>query len=321
MPPAVAPVVMLLLVLALAGLMQQAQAGRENSACGDTLAFQVLLDRRGFSPGEIDGSSGPNLTRALRAFQQDAGLRGDGTPNCETWSRLSEGAGSEVLTEYTLTEEDVKGPFLEEKLPGELAAQATLAALSYENAREAIAERFHASPQLIAKLNPNATFEAGHTIRVPAVTPFDATRKPAADTSAQDVSIKVSKSGDWLEARRADGSLVFFAPVASGSEHDPLPIGTWKVTGTSWMPPFHYNPELFWDAEATDTKALIKPGPNNPVGVVWVDINVPHYGLHGTPSPNLVGHAQSHGCVRLTNWDAARLASLVKPGTRVEFVE
>jgi len=120
---------------------------------------------------------------------------------------------------------------------------------------------------------------------------------------------------------RADGSTLFQAPVSSGSDHDPLPIGTWKVTGTSWMPPFHYSPKLFWDAEPGDEKALLKPGPNNPVGVVWVDINVPHYGMHGTPSPNLVGHAQSHGCVRLTNWDAARLASLVRPGTRVVFTE
>ena len=135
------------------------------------------------------------------------------------------------------------------------------------------------------------------------------------------MTIEVSRSGSTLRAIRADGSMALFAPVSSGSEHDPLPIGTWKVTGTSWMPPFHYNPDLFWDADAADEKAVIKPGPNNPVGVVWVDINVPHYGMHGTPTPNLVGHAQSHGCVRLTNWDAARLASLVKPGTRVVFSE
>ena len=115
--------------------------------------------------------------------------------------------------------------------------------------------------------------------------------------------------------------MALFAPVSSGSEHDPLPIGTWKVTGTAWKPPFHYNPDLFWDADPAMKRRLIKPGPNNPVGVVWVDINVPHYGMHGTPTPNLVGHAQSHGCVRLTNWDAARLASLVRPGTRVVFSE
>ena len=109
------------------------------------------------------------------------------------------------------------------------------------------------------------------------------------------------------------------APVTSGSSHDPLPLGNWKVRSVSWMPEFHYNPELFWDAKATDTKATIKPGPNNPVGVVWIDINVEHYGLHGTPEPSRIGYTQSHGCVRLTNWDAARVAAFVGANTPVIF--
>ncbi len=110
-----------------------------------------------------------------------------------------------------------------------------------------------------------------------------------------------------------------FAPVTSGSEHDPLPIGQWKVLSVNWMPPFSYNPDLFWDADPSHTKARIKPGPNNPVGAVWIDIDKEHYGIHGTPEPSKVGHTQSHGCVRLTNWDAARLAALVAPGTPVIF--
>jgi len=112
---------------------------------------------------------------------------------------------------------------------------------------------------------------------------------------------------------------VFYAPVTTGSEHDPLPVGDWKVLGTQWHPVFHYNPSLFWDAKAKDTRADIKPGPNNPVGVVWVALSKEHYGLHGTPEPGNVGHTESHGCVRLTNWDAARVAALVKPGTPVLF--
>ena len=112
---------------------------------------------------------------------------------------------------------------------------------------------------------------------------------------------------------------MFFAPVTTGSEHDPLPPGDWKVTGVDWHPVFHYNPDLFWDAKSTDEKATIKAGPNNPVGVVWIALNLEHYGLHGTPEPGNIGHTESHGCVRLTNWDAARVAALVKPGTPVMF--
>ena len=206
-------------------------------------------------------------------------------------------------------------------MPPDLAKQAQLPALSYESVNEAIAERFHASPRLLAHLNRGVDVEEGARLKVPAVTPFDSKVKPVPDAAAAEMSVEVSRSGSTLRVLRADGTLAMFAPVSSGSEHDPLPLGTWKVIGTAWMPPFHYNPDLFWDSEPHDSKAVLKPGPNNPVGVIWIDISVPHYGMHGTPSPNLVGHAQSHGCVRLTNWDAAHLASLVKPGTRVVFSE
>jgi lipoprotein-anchoring transpeptidase ErfK/SrfK len=289
--------------------------------CTDPLSYQVLLDRAGFSPGEIDGTVGPNLKRALAAYQQTADLPATGEFDCATWAALSHGSGTDVLTDYEITDADVAGPFLDHPLPDDLAKQAELPALAYESVVEALAERFHMSPRLLTRLNRNQRFEPGQSIRVAAVTPFDPSRKPLADSSAADISIEVSRSQSTLKAVRSDGSIALFAPVSSGSEHDPLPIGTWKVNGTSWMPPFHYNPDLFWDADAGHSKATIKPGPNNPVGVVWIDINVPHYGLHGTPGPNLVGHAQSHGCVRLTNWDAARLAALVKPGTRVVFTE
>jgi lipoprotein-anchoring transpeptidase ErfK/SrfK len=194
-----------------------------------------------------------------------------------------------------------------------------LPALSYRTPLERLAERFHASPTLLQQMNPQTRFAAGETITVPAVTPFDADVKPAPDPAAGDVTIQVTKGESSLRATRADGTVVFYAPVSSGSEHDPLPVGDWKVTGVSWHPAFHYNPDLFWDAKATSKKATIKPGPNNPVGVAWVDLSVPHYGLHGTPEPSRIGYTESHGCVRLTNWDAARLVSLVKPGTPVLF--
>jgi len=122
-----------------------------------------------------------------------------------------------------------------------------------------------------------------------------------------------------LQLRDSAGRIRFFAPVTSGSEHDPLPAGEWKVTSIDRNPVFHYSPDLFWDADPTHSKATLKPGPNNPVGVVWLGINVEHYGLHGTPEPASIGRTASHGCVRLTNWDAARLASQIAVGTPVIF--
>jgi lipoprotein-anchoring transpeptidase ErfK/SrfK len=182
-----------------------------------------------------------------------------------------------------------------------------------------IAERFHAAPALLRQLNTNIEFTAGNTISVPGVAAFLADTKPATDPLAGETKIEVTKEESALRATRADGSLIFYAPVTTGSEHDPLPIGDWKVLGVQWHPVFHYNPNLFWDAKPKDTRADIKPGPNNPVGVVWVSLSKEHYGLHGTPEPGNIGHTESHGCVRLTNWDAARVASLVKPGTPVQF--
>ena len=149
--------------------------------------------------------------------------------------------------------------------------------------------------------------------------PFDVDAEPPKKPVTPDVTIQVTRDDSALRVFAPDGSVVFFAPVTTGSEHDPLPIGDYKVRGVSWQPTFHYNPSLFWDAKATDEKAALKPGPNNPVGVVWIALNLEHYGLHGTPEPGHIGHTESHGCVRLTNWDAARVASLVKPGTPVYF--
>jgi len=133
--------------------------------------------------------------------------------------------------------------------------------------------------------------------------------------------MQVSKQSSALTVTDGAGTVLMYAPVTSGSQHDPLPLGQWTVTGVSRNPTFHYNPDLFWDAEPSHAKATIPPGPNGPVGVVWIDISKPHYGIHGTPEPGSVGHTTSHGCVRLTNWDALRLAAMVGKGTKVEFVE
>jgi lipoprotein-anchoring transpeptidase ErfK/SrfK len=269
----------------------------------------VRLDRAAFSPGEIDGSAGPNLTRATEAYRRAHRVGGSGVQ--AVLEALKKDDPAEPLVDYTITAEDTAGPFLD-KIPTEPADQAALPALSYTSVVELIGERTHASPALLKKLNPGATFAAGETIRVPNVAhaPID---RAAVDR------IVVSRRGSGLTVYAKDGRALFFAPVTSGSEHDPLPIGHWTVKGVSHNPPFHYNPALFWDAEPGDTKTTIPPGPNGPVGTVWIDLSKPHYGIHGTAEPGQVGHAASHGCVRLTNWDAEIVAALVRTGTLVVF--
>jgi len=306
---------------------QQSREGGAAPSCGDPVAFQILLDKQSFSPGVIDGHLGANAMRALSAFQASRNLTVTGIADCATWEALG-GPGEPVLVDYTISVKDAEGPFARE-IPSDLMEQASLPALAYRSLEERLAEQFHAAPALLARLNPAVRLAEGATIKVPAVTPFDASAKPEvknqnapaeqAEDVWSDVRVEVSAQESALRVLRADGTLAMFAPVTSGSEHDPLPVGDWQVTSVTWMPKFHYNPALFWDAEPSHSKATLPPGPNSPVGVVWIDINVEHYGLHGTPEPSRVGHAQSHGCVRLTNWDAARLATLVRSGTPVIF--
>jgi lipoprotein-anchoring transpeptidase ErfK/SrfK len=286
--------------------------------CGDLVGFQVLLDRQGFSPGQIDGMRGANLSHALAAMLSARGLPPSSPPNCATWRALAGEDSAPALTIYSITSDDLKGPF-ETRIPADLEQQAKLATLGYQSAEEELAERFHASPALLRRLNPGMKILAGVKIRVPAVTPFDPETRPTFDPAAAGVTVLVSTEDSALRVVRGDGSILFYAPVTTGSAHDPLPIGNYKVTGVRWRPAFRYNPALFWDASEGDEKARIKPGPNNPVGVVWISLNLENYGLHGTPAPERIGHSESHGCVRLTNWDAARLEALVTPGTPVEF--
>ncbi len=284
--------------------------------------IQILLARASFSPGAIDGKGGSNTKRAVEAFQAAHALPVTGAVDPVTWQNLVAASGQQTLALYTVAPADVAGPFVP-AIPHDMEQQAKLPGLFYTSPLELLAEKFHCTPELLTALNPGANFAAaGQVLRVPNVAPFTPWTKdqPLPDRSAipPDVRIVVSKSRSSLTVERGD-DVIYFAPVTSGSEHDPLPLGQWKVVGISRAPVFHYNPKLFWDAKATDRKTTVPAGPNNPVGVVWIDLSKEHYGIHGTPEPKMIGKTTSHGCVRLTNWDVQAVASLVKPGTAVLF--
>lgn len=283
-----------------------------------TLQLQVLLDRAGYSPGQIDGRPGANTDRAIDAFTREHALDA-GAGDDALLEALGAGR-TPILATYTITNEDAAGPFVE-SIPDDIMEQSTLPSLGYTSLAELLGERFHAAPELIARLNPRVELAAGREIRVPNVVPHPDVKDAARDAAPPGgLTVVVSKSSSSLTVR--DGqALVLHAPVTTGSARDPLPLGNWQVTTVSPYPEFHYNPDLFWDADATDSPATIAPGPNGPVGVVWIDLSKPHYGIHGTPEPATIGHTSSHGCVRMTNWDAARLAALVGEGTPVRFVE
>jgi len=271
---------------------------------------QILLDRAHFSCGEIDGNFGTNLQNTVRAFQQARNLPITGVVDPVTWNALNSD-NAPVLVTTTIGPDDVKGPFV--PIPANVMKQAQLPALGYTSVLEELAERFHASPELMRAINPGANFDnAGQ----PLIVPNALTMPPA-----QAARVMVSKGESSVRAYDASGKLLAFYMATTGSEHDPLPIGEWKITGVAKNPKFHYNAKLFWDAKNKEARATIQPGPNNPVGVVWIDLSKEHYGIHGTPDPGKIGHTYSHGCIRLTNWDATELASMVQPGTPATLKE
>ena len=296
------------------------------------LHVQVLLDHLGFGPGVIDGKKGASLKKALIGFQTARDLPKTGEIDAATLAALKPLNEIRPVSDVVLTAADVAGPFV--AIPKDPAEQAKLAGLGYQTITEQLAERFHTTPATLIALNgPQAKLVAGATVKVPTIslasTAYDEKLKPewratlaSLSIDAQQPSAKhivVDKSDGVLRVYDADEKLVAQFPATMGSSHDPLPVGSWKIQGASYNPPFHYNPKLFWDADDKAGKQLLPPGPNGPVGVVWLDLNKPHYGIHGTPSPETIGRAESHGCIRLTNWDAARLSLMVKPGTEAKF--
>ena len=296
---------------------QPGQAGLNDPAAAERAEFermlraQVLLDRLHFSPGEIDGAYGSNMRQALASFQKSRNLEASGKLDDATWNALNQDT-TPTLTSYVLTNEDVDGPF--QPIPEDMMEKAKLPKLGYASPAEGLGEKFHASPDLIARLNPGKNLaRAGEQIVVPSV--HGGPALPAAS------KVVVSDSRKVLMLFDASERLIAQYPASTGREHDPLPVGTWKIDGVHPNPTYHYNPKLFWDAEPGDKKATIAAGPNNPVGVAWIDLSKPHYGIHGTPVPKFIGKTESHGCIRLTNWSAAEVAAVVAAGVQVVLQE
>ena len=309
---------------------------------GTLFHAQVLLDTAGFSPGTIDGREGSSFKEAVRGFQEAKGLKATGELDGATRrSLLEQNRPSTVMVR--LSGDDVRGRFAY-PIPKKYEDQAKLPFLGYRNMLEKLAERYHTTPRTIVALNgPDAKIGVGQVLRLPNVVPASRDyagandkqamllnllnvdgRQPTGDFIVVDKSeglLKVYRGGDPDALGESGGrQLVAQFPVTTGSGHDPLPLGSWKVTTYSFLPPFNFQPDLFWDVSDDKAEQRLAPGPNGPVGVAWLDLTKEHYGIHGTSEPQTIGKTESHGCLRLTNWDVVRLSRMMKPGFEARFV-
>ena len=277
------------------------------------IRLQVLLDRAHFSPGEIDGKFGENAKKALRAYAEAQQLPASDKLTDDLWTKLKADSQA-VMTTYTITDKDVAGPFLQ-KLPAKMEDMKGIPKLGYTSPREALAEKFHMSEALLAALNPGQHFDrAGASLVV-----VDTAGKSGEPAKA--ARVEVDKNRQVVKLFDRSNALIGFYPATVGSEEKPSPTGTLKVTAVNHNPTYGYNPDYHFKGVHAKKRFEIQPGPNNPVGTVWINLSAEGYGIHGTPSPGKVSKAESHGCVRLTNWDAERVADRVSKGTPVEFVD
>jgi lipoprotein-anchoring transpeptidase ErfK/SrfK len=271
---------------------------------------QILLDRARFSPGEIDGVYGDDFGIAVKGYQETHGLKPTGTIDAAMWRLLDSDAGPLLLT-YTITPADEKGPFQPE--PADIQEKVKLKWMGFATPQEELGEKFHCSPKLLAELNPGTKLDtAGGRIAVPNV-------RSAAVRRA--VRLVVSKSKRTVIAYGAGDKELAQYPATMGGVHDPLPIGHWSIANLAHYPRFNYDPDLFWNADPKQAKAILPPGPRNPVGAEWIGLTKEHYGIHGTPDPGHIRHGESAGCIRLTNWDVVDLSHMVRRGTPVVLEE
>jgi lipoprotein-anchoring transpeptidase ErfK/SrfK len=307
--------------------------GETESADSLVMRAQVVLDRLGFSPGVIDGKEGQSYKLALAAWQESRGLTASGQLDPATQQALFQGQAAATTRLVVIPEAFARGPFVRD-LPHRTADLARYEHLGYRSMTEALAERFHTTPDTLVALNgPSTALGAGRTVRVPGIAnvplaTIEGDERGWADTlqrlgvaaeQPEAERIVIDKSEGTLRVYDKADKLIAQFPVTTGSAHDPLPLGNWTIKGESRNPDYQYDPDLFWDASKNDKAKRLAPGPNGPVGVVWIDLSKDHYGIHGTPEPQTIGRTESHGCVRLTNWDAARLAQMVHTGTKVVF--
>ena len=275
------------------------------------LKAQILLDRAFISPGAIDGFAGENTRRAITNFQIVQGLEATGRLNALTWEKLTDDT-SPVLKRYRITKLDVKGPF-RDSIPHSIAGMAKESQLSYTSPRELLAEKFHMDEDLLKQLNGSADFsKAGYEIIVAAV------RQEIPDFEVGRLVVDKSREG-VLAFDRSDNVVAYY-PATIGSNDLPSPEGSADVLSVTTDPAYYYSPEVGIEG-GPHKKMKIPPGPNGPVGTTWIDLSKEGYGIHGTSEPAKIGKVSSHGCVRLTNWDARELGHLVKKGTRVDFIK
>ena len=289
-----------------------AQSATDAGAPSPTLIrAEVLLDRANFGPGVIDGRMGENVKHALIAYDQTHGLSPSGQLDQATWNSLTSADTAPVLKTYTITAQDAAGPW-SPNVGEDFVKMSELSSMGYHSAQEMLAERFHMDQDLLKALNPGVDFgKAGAQITV--VDPGQASLPKVA-------TIDVNKNKAEVTAYDAAHKVVAVFPATVGSTERPSPKGIFKVKGVAQHPDYEYDPsKLTWGPKKAG-KLHIPPGPNGPVGVVWIALTAKDYGIHGTPDPHTIGKTASHGCVRLTNWDAEELSKAVHPGVKVTFV-
>lgn len=293
-------------------------------AAGPSVArLQILLDRARFSPGSIDGRWGKNTEKAVYWFQNENGLEPTGEADEATMQRLEEAATlDQPARTHTLTEDDVAGPF--NQLPDDVYARAEQRCLCYQSLSEKLGEVFHTSPELLEQLNPGVDLEslsAGDQLDVPDVETFHTDDLPEGEHRGGEAvaRIVISDGGHYLHAVDDSGDILYHFPSTLGADYAPSPTGEFSVRSITFDPTWHYQPGILSGVDPDEEDAVLPPGPNNAVGVVWMALSEEHYGIHGTAAPESIGYATSNGCVRLTNWDAARLGRMTPPDTPVEF--